>query len=239
MNLILLQAGEPLDFLASGDFRYKHIKGVLRAGLYDTVYLGVAGGKRGLATIVKDSAEGLYFETTWEAELFPLLPIDVFVGLPRPQTVKKVIMDCVSIGVRSLSFFVADKTDPGYAQSKLWTQGEWKKVYDEALQQAFVTTGPEIRLIDDLSVVFEDDVLANRQKLVLDNYEASSSLWEVDLRETLELALFVGCEGGFSPNERKLFVEKGCVLAGLGERVLRVEAACLFGLGIIRGKLGR
>ena len=47
------------------------------------------------------------------------------------------------------------------------------------------------------------------------------------------MTLAVGPEGGFDPEERKLFLENGFKPAGLGPRILRSETAAIFGAAVI------
>jgi len=47
------------------------------------------------------------------------------------------------------------------------------------------------------------------------------------------VALVVGPEGGFSPDEVRAAVAAGCRRAGLGSRILRVETAALAVLAMV------
>lgn len=48
--------------------------------------------------------------------------------------------------------------------------------------------------------------------------------------EARKIAVIVGPEGGFSPEEAAAAREAGCLLCGLGRRILRCETAPLFAL---------
>ncbi len=47
------------------------------------------------------------------------------------------------------------------------------------------------------------------------------------------MAIAVGPEGGFDPEERRFFLENGFKPAGLGSRILRSETAAIFGAAVI------
>ena len=49
-------------------------------------------------------------------------------------------------------------------------------------------------------------------------------------KEARSIAVFVGSEGGFSENEAKAARESGCIMCGLGRRILRCETAPIFTL---------
>ena len=53
------------------------------------------------------------------------------------------------------------------------------------------------------------------------------------------VALIVGPEGGFSPDEVREAVAAGCLRAGLGSRILRVETAALAVLAMVMYHFGK
>ena len=57
----------------------------------------------------------------------PLYPIELIVGLSRPQTNRRILREATSLGVRRLSFVQTDRSEPSYAESRLWSSGEWKR----------------------------------------------------------------------------------------------------------------
>ncbi len=50
---------------------------------------------------------------------------------------------------------------------------------------------------------------------------------------TPEIAIFVGSEGGFSPEEATAAASRGCAMTGLGKRILRTETASGFVLSCL------
>lgn len=64
-----------------------------------------------------------------------------------------------------------------------------------------------------------------------DNGQALSSLINGD-RNAFPLAIVVGPEGGFSPEERALFTRHGFKPASLGPRILRSETAAIYGASV-------
>lgn len=57
-------------------------------------------------------------------------------------------------------------------------------------------------------------------------------------KETLEVSLFVGPEGGFSDEEVELAEAEGAVLFGMGPRVLRAETAAIAAAALVQYELG-
>jgi 16S rRNA (uracil1498-N3)-methyltransferase len=52
------------------------------------------------------------------------------------------------------------------------------------------------------------------------------------------VALFVGCEGGFSDNEEKEAKKNSLTAIALGKRILRTETAAIAALAILQYCLG-
>jgi RsmE family RNA methyltransferase len=73
-------------------------------------------------------------------------------------------------------------------------------------------------------------------RLALDNYEAAEALGSVRLASPVTIA--IGPERGWSEAERMLLRTGGYHFVHLGERVLRVETACVAAIALVRAGLG-
>ena len=80
------------------------------------------------------------FGFTPEAEPPPATAGVLVVGLPRPQTARDVLRDATTLGVAALHFVLTEKGDPSYAQSTLWSSGEWRRHVGLGLEQAVSNT---------------------------------------------------------------------------------------------------
>ncbi len=231
MNIVLFEADEIGFPLALADPRATHILKVLRREVGDAFDVGRVDGPKGKATLVAIGKESLEFSFEWDGEEEPALyPIDLIVGLSRPQTNRKILNEATSLGVRSMRFVSTDRSEPSYAQSKLWASGEWRRHLVAGAAQAFSTRLPEIFFGISLETALSD-LESCRPRIALDNYEATESFCSgVATKEGLALA--VGSERGWTARERSLFRESGYALAKLGERVLRTETAVVSALAI-------
>jgi RsmE family RNA methyltransferase len=79
-------------------------------------------------------------------------------------------------------------------------------------------------------------VTARGTLLALDNYESACRLSEARVEMPVVVAL--GPERGWSGAERNLLRASGFQLVHLGERVLRVETACVSALAVVKARLG-
>lgn len=236
MNLLLLESQSPTHTLPLDSPQSQHILKVLKRSIGDSFDVGCINGPRGKATLTAaDTRSGLAFSVVWGATPPPPPPIFLAVGLPRPQTARKILFDASCLGVREIHFFRSEKGEPSYAQSNLWSggeSGEWRTHLIAGAEQAFTTWIPTVRHFSSLAdwLAFLNSLLPNT-RIALDNYEAPTHLHS--LRPAVPCALAVGSERGWSATERTLLRENHFTLSHLGDRVLRTETACIAGLSLI------
>ena len=242
MNLILFEPAETAAPLLRTDPRARHILDVLRRSVGDTFDAGLINGPRGKGTLAVVDPLTLTLTFTWGAAPPPLDPIALVLGLPRPQTARKILQEATALGVRALHFFTSEKGEPNYAQSTLWSSGEWRRHLMAGAEQAFDTRLPEVTHAPSLAEVIRSLPEAALQ-LVLDNYESSEALSQCHvLRDTTNPAtpmiIALGPERGWSARERELLRARGFTFVHLGPRVLRTETACVAAVSLVKAKLG-
>ncbi len=235
MNIILFEPDELARPLALTDARARHILEVLRLRPGDTFDAGIIDGPRGRATIVEVRDESLVLAFKPGEEPPPLDPITLIVGMPRPQTARKVLEEATALGVAAMHFVRTESGEASYATSRLWTTGEWRRRIIDGAQQAFTTRLPAITFDRDIAGVIaaadSDDT-----KLALDNYESRDRLGTLEVATPVILA--IGPERGWSSKERDMLRSAGFRFVHLGERVLRVETAVVAAVTLVRARLG-
>lgn len=232
MNLILFQVEECARPLPVDDMRAKHVLTVLRRGVGDAFDCGVANGARGRAQITAIDQAGVHLAFSWSETPPPLAPITLLVGMPRPQTVRKIVGEATTLGVERMVFFRSGRSEPSYGDSSLWSSGELERLLIGAAGQAFCTRLPSISRSDSLDDAIEAAAPAVT-RIALDNYEAPTALADVPPRGA-PVVLAVGSERGWTPRERDVLRAAGYALAHLGGRVLRTETACTAGLAVLK-----
>jgi RsmE family RNA methyltransferase len=234
MNLILFEPHELDTPLIWSDPRSEHVTQILHMGVGDEFAAGVIEGPIGRARITSmhEGMMALAFE--WGETPPPLPPLTLIVGLPRPPTARKVLNEVTSLGVGAMHFVVTELGEKNYAQSPLWSSGEWRRHVINGAQQAVDTHLPEVTYALRLS-----DVIATLPpagaRIALDNYDASRRLQDVPLQPPVAIA--IGPERGWSPRELQTLRDNGFELAHLGTRVLRVETASVAAVAIVRAKM--
>jgi len=263
MNLVLFDDAAPQRTLSPSDVRAVHARDVLRLSVGDRFDVGVVGGARGKARIVSDDDGGMRLAIEWGDVPAGPMPLCLLIGLPRPQTARKVLRECTSIGVAGIGFFTSSKGESSYRASKLWTTGEWRRHLREGAEQAFTTHLPKVEHFDSLAAAVAVGAGGDScVRIALDVYEATVGLGEVvrgwggenvcdapagggesfDVPAIAqaeacglggEIVLAIGPERGWSAGERDVLRGAGFLLAHLGERVLRTETACIAAISMI------
>jgi RsmE family RNA methyltransferase len=137
--------------------------------------------------------------------------------------------------VAAIHFVATERGEPGYAASKLWSTGEWRRHVIAGAAQAFTTRIPTISWSTPIPEVIEA-LPPGSCRVTLDNYEATAPL--SSLEASLPFILAIGSERGWSAAERDFLRHEGFTLAHMGERVLRTETAAVAALAIARSMLG-
>ena len=243
MNIILFDEHEIDLPLSREDRRVIHILDVLRRKIGDSTDVGLVNGPRGKAILRSVDEHVAVFQFVWGEPSEELLPIDLIVGLSRPQTSRKILQEATSLGVRRIFFVFTERGEPSYATSKLWTTDEWNRLIRAGVEQAFSTRIPEVKfgvhLADALvAIQFPEspDGEISSAHICLDNYEAQTSLWQ-SIGSADSITLAVGSERGWTENERNQFREHGFTLANIGDRPLRTETAAIAATSIAIARL--
>ena len=248
LNLVLFESVEIGSPLPRKDPRATHILDVLRRSEGDTFDAGLVNGPRGKATLVAIHQDVLNFTFSWGALPPPPPPLTLLIGLPRPQTARKILQEATALGVGALHFVTTERGEASYASSTLWLSGEWRRHLVAGAAQAFCTRLPEVTFGRTLSeVIAEFPPQATR--VALDNYESPVALTIAikplattsriePLATGQSVVLALGSERGWTGPERDLLRANAFTLAHLGPRVLRTETACVAAIAIVKSTLG-
>lgn len=239
MNLILFDPAEVGAPLPRSDPRAVHLLGTLRMHEGDRFDAGIVNAARGKARIVSIGADSITLECTLDVEPLPPDPLDIIVGLPRPQSARRILHDAAALGVRRLVFAATARSDPNYASSSLWSTGEWRRHLVDGAQQAFDTRIPEI--VQCLPLGAAATSPAGAIRVAFDNYESTTTLPGA-IRgiggKPPGVTLAFGPERGWDATDRDVLRSAGFALASLGRRVMRVETAIASAVAVLRAELG-
>jgi 16S rRNA (uracil1498-N3)-methyltransferase len=194
------------------------------------VKAGILNGDIGeieLLEIIKEPSLKLIFRGNFFQKPLKKLNCDLVVGIPRPQTVKKLIQVAVSFGINNLYFFRMEKTHASYCSSNIWQTENLNKEIFESLEQVVDTVPVHIHL-EKQSNLFARDYFNN----LIDNYkqivffDIDSSDQKINLNNNDKTLLILGPEAGFSEREKSWLTSNEKIQsASLGGRMIRLEHA--------------
>lgn len=234
MNLIILTESD-----RTADTRYRlidhradHIRTILKAQPGDTVEVGLLDGPVGVARLLSLSPEGVELICDKFDAIPPPTPqVDLICALPRPQTLKKILITSAMMGVHSLHLVRANRVEKSYFQSPLIEPDKQLPYLIEGLAQGKLTRLPKVRVHNRFRPFFEDKIDSltsaisqphHRLLASLDQTELLGDVWP-ELTEQVTFA--IGPEGGWVPFEVELMQSVGFRPFSLGRWVLRVEHA--------------
>lgn len=237
MNLILFTPEETARPLPRTDPRARHLLDVLQRSVGGTFDAGLRNGPRGKGTLAAIAADHLLLTFAWGDPPPRPDPVTLLIGLPRPQTARKILREATAVGVAAMHFVATDRGDPAYARATLWTDGEWERHLVTGVEQAFCTHLPAVTHGQDLAAIVAT-LSETACRLACDNYEAPVPLSRAAPPAGTPVALAFGPERGWSAAERTLLRERGFTFVHLGARVLRVETAVVAALAALKARQG-
>lgn len=199
------------------------------------IFVARLGGEKGRARVVHYTTDCVELALSQVQPSLALRPIDLLIGLSRPQTIKKVIQAAVMSGVRSLHLVHTESGEKSYLDSHLLRPEYLQTEIIKALEQTGEGLYPAIHIYRSFSELRTRalDCLGSDQPHLRMVAVPGEPLIPVSIfeRRSDALVLAVGSEAGWSERELTCLRECGFVSIGLGPRVMRVELALTFLLG--------
>ncbi|MCB5231232.1 MAG: RsmE family RNA methyltransferase [Sphaerochaetaceae bacterium] len=237
MNIILFETLDKNNLIDKEDFRFHHILKVLKLKEGDFFKLGIVNGISGKAQIIKIDERGITYNLqSTETESYPI-PMTLLVGQVRPISMKRILRDSASFGVKNIIVSGCDTSERSYKEAKLYTQGEYKKYLLDGAMQSGQTSIPSLTLVDELPIALSIENNPNVLKVVLDidtSFPSISKIGEI----AGEVIVAIGPERGWSEKERELFKDSGYSFYRMGKRILRTETACCSAIALVLSQMG-
>ena len=204
-----------------------HIARSLRMAVGDEIYISDGEGKEYLARLTKIRDEECTADIIEErASSEPDMSITLYMAYPKGDKLETVIQKAVELGATRIVPFESSRCIKRPKADKVAKQGErLSKIAEEAAKQCGRAIVPEVALPLTYSAMLKD---ASTSELKLICYEKESDLSIKALlsdKKPASIAIIVGCEGGFSPEEVEEAISAGCHSVTLGKRILRCETA--------------
>lgn len=166
------------------------------------------------------------------------LQIEIFYALPEKERFELVLQKLTEIGVdRIVPVESQRSTTQENRDSQQKKSHRWPDVISKAARQCRRAVLPE--LIETTS--FQEAITESQAELKLMLYEGDTSWSFVEGFGSLKpqsVALLVGPEGGFSPEEVEMAQGLGFLPVSLGPRILRTETAAIVAAALVQSYLG-
>ena len=213
-----------------------HLARVLRAEpgqIYDIV----AGGFLHRAEIISAGNDEVVFTLYEELEADAALPIHLLLAIFKFDHFEWAVEKATELGVGSITPVLARRTEKHLAQASAKRVDRWRRIALEASKQSRRTDIPIVEEPVGLKGALEPETATTR--LLLSETEQKLSLTEALGNRTSEstMALAIGPEGGWTPEEMALFTSHAWAHVTLGPRILRAETAAIAAIAIVSAML--
>ena len=238
MNLLLLRDEDriaPHRFQVTGR-RAEHICRILHAVAGDVLHAGFLGGGIGFAKVMHSERQRVELECDCFDRKPPeknrIVPV---ISLPRPQSFKKTLHFIASSGIGKAFFVGSARVEKSYWNSSAMLPEAIREELVLGLEQGMDTVLPELFFYPSLRDFFESEkfFLGRCERCLVAHPGPDARNCPHAVRLDGCLALGIGPEGGYVPDEVSAFRERGFEQISLGPHILRVE----FALSVLCGKL--
>lgn len=237
--------GRPTHAALDGE-QALHLARVLRAEpgqIFDVVAAGFLH-RAEITSVTPDRVEFILHE---ELESDSALPIHLYLAIFKFDHLEWAIEKATELGVAQITPVLARRTEKHLAQAAVKRVERWRRIAHEASQQSRRTSVPTIAAPTPLKLAIASESAHTR--LLLSEVEQSRGLsaslkarvahsserhrdeWE-EQSQADELALAIGPEGGWTPEEMTLFTQHQWTHVTLGPRILRAETAAIAAIAI-------
>jgi RsmE family RNA methyltransferase len=177
----------------------------------------------------------------FEATIPPRSRVDVLLALPRPKVMRRLWAQLAALGVGRIILTNASRVERDYFDTHVLTEGCYRPLLIEGLQQARDTRVPLVSIHRQFRILVEDhihDLFPSGVRLMADpGSETPISAALANHHDRVLIA--IGPEGGWNDFERELLTSHSFVSVGLGPRALRVDTACVALLSVVHSFLKR
>lgn len=230
MNIIILieKDHKEKEIYKLNDNRFMHIKNILKSEVGDIIEVGLLNSAIGTANILELSETEVLLEINSLGKVeVPSQKLDIICALPRPQTLKKVLSTCATMGVSNLYLIRSEKVEKSYFHSPLLEEDNYTKFLIEGLSQGKRIHIPKVSIHNKFKVFFENDLknICESSVCLLAHPNTGKYLNKLPSVNSPHLVLAIGPEGGWNDFEINLMEEKGFNKFKLSESILRVENA--------------
>ena len=232
-------SGHPTHAALSGE-QAAHLGRVLRAQP-GQVYDVVANGFLHRAEITSVSDDEIRFTLHEELEADAALPIHLLLAVFKFDHFEWAVEKATELGVARLTPILARRTEKHLSQAATKRVERWRRIALEASKQSRRTDIPDIAAPAPVATALATETAPNRILLseTEQNLHLGAALSSIRKPASDEIAIAIGPEGGWAPDEMFLFTTHNWTHVTLGPRILRAETAAIAALAIASAHFAR
>jgi 16S rRNA (uracil1498-N3)-methyltransferase len=212
-----------------------HIAGALRGKPGDAIIVCDGLGRDYAATLASVSPGEVVavISDEYPSDTEPELKVTLFQALPKGDKFEFVIQKCVELGVYEIVPVITERTVVRLNEKSDKKLERYNSIAEAAAKQCMRGIIPRVRGFVSLA---EAAALSAGLGQAFVAYENE---YQLGLKEYLKggvgtsLGIFIGAEGGFTPEEIAMLKSRNIPSVSLGRRVLRAETAGLAAMAII------
>lgn len=212
----------------------KYLSSVLRCSAGDLLSITDHRGNSYSAKIISISRKDVTVEVLGKLDSHPesSLHISLLQGILKGEKMDLVIQKATELGVDEIRPVITERSQVRQTRKLI----RWRKIAEEAARQCGRSVIPVVHepleMGDTFTTIHGPGIIfweqgGERFGTVLNRF-----------RETDEIRLFTGPEGGFSEGEIEAASQNGFVTVSLGKRILRAETAAISAVAIVQFSLG-
>ena len=221
--------GHPTHAAMTGE-QANHLARSLRAAP-GQVFDVVAAGFLHRAEVISASPERVDFILKEELEVESDLPLHLYLAVFKFDHFEWAVEKATELGVARITPVLASRTEKHLAQASLKRVERWRRIAFEASQQSRRSSVPQIADPTTLRPAIGAEAASTR--ILLSETEQQMRLSE-KLRDAIgDIAIAIGPEGGWAPDEMAQFAVHGWQPVTLGPRILRAETAAIAAIAIV------
>ena len=219
----------------------RHIKKVLRLKPGDQIRLFDGEGFEYEAIIRRFAGDRVELKINQKLPGTRESPVQIAVAqaLLKEKKMDRLLRHLCELGLTHWIPFTSEHSIPQPGQKRMPGRVErWNRILKESSKQCRRARLPEIYQ----TLVFEEVLDYGRScDLMIIFYENESASLNSVISRTAhpqKILVIMGPEGGFSDHEISKARAAGCLVAGLGPRILRAETASIAAITLVQGLLG-
>ena len=157
----------------------------------------------------------------------PSVKITLYQGLPKGDKAELIIQKCVEIGVCEIVPVKTERSVVNWDKKADKKVERWNKIARSAAEQCGRGKIPVVGDVLTFKQAVEDSQKCSGRLIPYENEQQNGLKQFCDNFKGESIAVFIGPEGGFSPDEIELAKQNGIMPVTLGKRILRTETAGL------------